>query len=362
MSMLVGLRDAKVQSIFRRRRPELRQKRRGVSLLVTPRLINDPYSDPGLFLDFLFGHRALLFDLGDNAPLVPRELLRVSHAFISHAHMDHFAGFDRLLRICLHRARPLHLVGPRGFADRVGAKLAAYSWNLLDARSVDFALVIDEFDGRMRRRTRFAAREAFARRDVDVPALAPAVVLDEDDFAIEAAVFDHGLPCLGFALQERLRVNVWTEGLAPLRLPVGPWLNEAKRAVRRGDPDDSPVAIDGERTIALGELRTRALHVAPGQRVVYITDIAADAANVAQAVRLAAGADQLFIEAAFADADVAIATERRHLNAAVAGRIAREAGVRQVIPFHFSARYAERPDLIPGQVDAAFRGQVGEQS
>ena len=327
-----------------------------VSLLVQPRLINEPFADPGVFVDFRFGHRALLFDLGDNAPLVPRELLRVSHALVSHAHMDHFAGFDRLLRVCLHRERPLHMIGPGGFADRVAAKLAAYSWNLLDERSVDFALVIDEFDGRMLRRARFAAREAFGRRDAETPGLAPGVVLDEDDFWIEAAVFDHGLPCLGFALQERLRVNVRTEGLAPLRLPVGRWLNDAKRAVRRGDPDESPVVIDAGRTITLGELKTRAFQVAPGQRVVYITDIAADPANVERAVRLSAGADQLFIEAPFAEEDAAIATERRHLTASVAGRIACEAGVRRVIPFHFSARYAERADVIPAQVEAAFRG------
>jgi ribonuclease Z len=39
--------------------------------------------------------------------------------------MDHFAGFDRLLRVCLHRTTPLHLIGPAGFADRVEHKLKA---------------------------------------------------------------------------------------------------------------------------------------------------------------------------------------------------------------------------------------------
>jgi len=328
-----------------------------VTWLVQPLLVNDPFSDPALFIDFRFGRRALLFDLGDVTPLSARELLRVTHAFVSHTHMDHFAGFDRLLRLCLHRLAPLHLTGPAGFLDQVEYKLKAYTWNLLDAESLDFRLTAAEFDGdRVARAGEFRAREAFRRRERALAPLAPGTLLEEEEFLIQSVVLDHGTPCLAFAFQEKLRVNVWREGLNLLQLPVGPWLNDAKRAVRRGAPDDTPILVRADLSVPLGLLKQRALRTARGHRIAYVVDAAFHQSNVAKIIELARGADQLFIETAFLDEDTELAAERRHLTAAQAGMLARHAGVARVVPFHFSPRYDGREDQLLRELEAAWRG------
>jgi ribonuclease Z len=86
-----------------------------------PALVNDPFDDPGLYVDLAFERRALLFDLGDIGRLAPRKLLRVSDVFVTHRHMDHFAGFDQLLRRLLGREKVLNLYGPAGMIDAVGS-------------------------------------------------------------------------------------------------------------------------------------------------------------------------------------------------------------------------------------------------
>ena len=324
--------------------------------LVQPSLVNDPFFDPGLLIDFRFGRRALLFDLGDLTPLSPRQLLRVSHAFVSHAHMDHFAGFDRLLRVCLYRAMPLHLVGPASFADRVEHKLKAYTLNLLSEHPVDFVITAAEFNGeKFDHVCTFRAQEAFCRREVPPERLSPGVLLDEDEFRITSVVLDHGTPCLAFAFEEKLRVNVWSEGLSLLRLGVGPWLKEAKRAVRRGAPDESEIVISHDLSIPLGVLKQHALRTARGQKIAYIVDAAYHERNVGKIIALARGADQLFIEAAFLHEDADIAAQRQHLTARQAGDIAKRAGVARFTPFHFSARYHKQEDRLRSEAEQAFR-------
>jgi ribonuclease Z len=106
--------------------------------------------------------------------------------------------------------------------------------------------------------------------------------------------------------------------------------------------------------MSLRDLRQHALRTARGQKVAYVVDLAYDGLNVEKIVALAREADQLFIEAPFLDVDANITSERRHLTARQAGHIAKQARVRRLIPFHFSARYRDRADELMQEAEEAF--------
>ena len=94
-------------------------------------MVNSPFEDPSLFLRILRERRALLFDVGDISRLTPSELHKISDVFVTHTHIDHFIGFDRLLRAVLTRPTPLNVYGPDTIASEVAGKLKGYTWNLI---------------------------------------------------------------------------------------------------------------------------------------------------------------------------------------------------------------------------------------
>lgn len=329
--------------------------------LLSTTLVNGVFGDPALYLDFRNARRAILFDLGELAGLPPRKLLRLTDIFVTHAHMDHFAGFDRVLRVCLGRGTHLRLYGPPGFVGRVEHKLAAYSWNLVGNYPGDFAILAHEIDAEGRLRSaRFGSKRAFGRQDLAERRAPDGVLLDEPQFRVRAALLHHGIDCLGLAFEEKAHVNVWKNRLVEMGLAIGPWLRELKRLVADGAADATPVRAwwrdrDGEheRWTTLGEVKLRALEIVPGQKLAYVTDILYHERNEARVARLAANADVLFIESVFLDEHADHAARKNHLTAAQAGRIARAAGAKAVTPFHFSPRYVGREAELRGELERA---------
>jgi ribonuclease Z len=205
------------------------------------------------------------------------------------------------------------------------------------------------------RAAKLRLKNGFAAEALGSELLNDGILCREPTFYISTVVLEHGTPCLAFAMQEAAHINVWKNRLAEVGLPVGPWLRGLKRAVIENRPDDYPIRLDDSRAMPLARLRDL-LTVTPGQKVAYVTDVADTAANRKAIVELARGADILFIEAAFAEVDAPLAAERAHLTTAAAGRIARDAGVRRVEPFHFSPRYEGEEQRLINEVQAAFAG------
>jgi ribonuclease Z len=320
-----------------------------------PRLVNGRFGDPGLFVEQLHRRSALLFDLGDLAPLSARDLLRVSHVFVTHTHIDHFIGFDALLRVHVGSDKTIELVGPPGFAEQVGHKLGGYRWDLIDRYKTDLVFQVTELhpDGRTLG-ARFRLKRAFAREETGEGRAEEGLVARIGDLTVRAVLLEHHGPCVGYALSERAHVNVWGNRVEASGLPKGPWLQGLKKAVLEGRADDWLVELPG-RSLPLGELRDL-VSLGPGQKVAYVTDVADTPANREAIAGLARGADIFFLESCFAADETERAAARAHLTTRAAGEIGRAAGARRLEPFHFSPRYVGEEERMLAEVAAAFSG------
>jgi ribonuclease Z len=304
----------------------------------------------------------MLFDLGDLHALSPRDLLKVSHVFVTHTHMDHFVGFDTLLRVSLGRDKDLYLFGPEGFLERVEGKLSGYTWNLVEEYPYNLRLIVTELAGSTCRSRRYLCKDRFLGAGEEDETPFTRVLVKEPALRVEAVLLDHRIPCLGLSLIEEFSVNIDKEALNALGLPVGPWLTSFKTAVvEKTDPNQvySVVWEEGgqtrrAKTFPFGELAEKIARISPGQKVTYLTDLAGSQENLEKALDLARDADHLFIEAAFLDRDRETAKAKCHLTAREAGILARQAGVKQITLFHFSPRYTEFEEEIRKEAMEAF--------
>ena len=329
-------------------------------------LINDPFGDPGVYVECRYRHESLLFDLGDLHRLPPRKLLKVDYIFVSHTHLDHFIGFDHLLRLCLGRDKHLHLFGPPDFLQHLEHKLMAYTWNLVKNYTNDFAIIATEVHSDRQIRRRYDCQTAFQRETPDEQLPFDGPLAETRFFTVKGVFLDHLIPCLAFRFEERQRFNILKTVLVEMNLPTGAWLMKLKEHLLNSDPDETPVRIwsrnqpDGveERWLPLGDLK-RAVKVSAGLRIGYVTDAIHNRENVAGILKVADHADLLFIETTFLQEDAEKAATKYHLTACQAGLLAKQALAKRMIPFHFSPKYKSTPKVLMEEALAAFQGGTG---
>jgi len=321
-----------------------------------PRLINGPFDDPGLFISFLYEKRAILFDLGDINSLSARDILKITHVFVTHTHMDHFIGFDRLLRLCLGRQKKLYMYGPKGFLLNVEGKLAGYSWNLVNQYKTGFDIIATEVHAEQIISREYKCRDRFIPQKEASKSTFNGILLKEPGLSVHAAILDHKIPCIGLSIKEEFHVNIMKDRLLELGLEAGPWLKEFKQALYTSKDSDLEIEVKTSgKKILLKKLKDTVARITPGQKIAYITDVGFNKSNLQKIIKLANNADHLFIEAVFLENLQDIAKKKYHLTARQAGMTARLANVKKLTLFHFSPRYQGEENLLYDEAQTAYR-------
>ena len=327
----------------------------------SPKLINDPLGDPGVMVEFLCEKRGLLFDLGDLSSITNGELLKISHVFISHTHIDHFIGFDHFLRVVFGRGKTIHLYGPEKFIANVTGKLAGFTWNLVDRYSESVTLEVTEVHESHLVKAKFKAIDRFKKSDEKEIPFEDGILVDEDKFVVRTAILEHRIPCLGFSLEEKNHVNICKDRLAKMCYRSGPWLNELKKYVCEGKSDEYLLEVlsmaKGSQKKTLGHLKEELVLISPGQKISYVVDTVYNDANKNRVIDLTRGSDILFCESPFLAEEEARGQERCHLTSRQAGIIAREAEVKKLNVFHFSGRHTFHTEQIIQEAEEAFMGK-----
>ncbi len=314
------------------------------------RLVNGRFEDPCLYVSIPWEKRAILFDLGDIHNLSQTEIHKITDVFVTHTHMDHFIGFDRLLRVILRRVSPVTVYGPPGIIAHVEGKLRGYTWNLI--RDYPAVINVCAFGGKTLSRSAFKAKNAFKKEAVNREH-SDGTLLQDPLFKVRASRLSHDIPCLAFSLEENFHINIDRDRLLKMGLAVGPWLSAFKRAVREKSPKERVIDAGGK-PYNLGELSDIAL-ITRGQKISYATDVAMNRTNEARLIALVEGSDVFYCEAYFLEKDRDRAMERFHLTARTCGKIAREANADKLVITHISPKYSDCPEEVIAEAMATFK-------
>ncbi|MCA9971568.1 MAG: ribonuclease Z [Anaerolineales bacterium] len=226
---------------------------------------------------------------------------RLDKVLLTHSHLDHILGLGGLISTLVRweNLEQIDIYGGRATLARVA--------NLL------FQVV---FPG-MR-----------PPIDVNLVALKPGVIMEDDKFTLSAFPVQHrGPDCFGFLFEEKTRRPFLPEKAEALGVPFGPERSELVRG--------RPVTLADGRVVqpddVLGEpIRgTKYVHIGDVGRVDTLVDVVRDA-------------DALVIESTYTEEEAEMARQFGHLTAASAARLARDANVTSLILTHISRRYFER--------------------
>jgi len=317
------------------------------------RLVNGPLFDPLVYVRLLNMKSSLLFDCGRFEGLSNREILSLDSIFLSHLHMDHLMGFDQVLRVILHRERPLNVYGPEGVMEKILSRLGSYTWNL--TQDYPLTVTIHEVKSRDILTCQARACEGFKPSITGTSPRQDMSIGSHPFYSMDAVVLDHNVPCLGFLVKEPFHVNIRSSRMHEMGYVPGPWIGELKRLILADGMNDYLDVPHGKGLVkkSARELADSLVVISRGQSIAYITDIRASEENVSSIRELAHEVDMLFIEAYYREERGREAYEKGHLSAARAGEIAKMLKAKKVIPMHISPRYHAQAGMVYQELEEA---------
>ena len=263
--------------------------------------------------------KLFMIDCGEGAQMQLRKsrlkFSRLNHIFISHLHGDHCFGLMGLISTfgLLGRTAELHIHSPKGLEELLTPMLNFFCHTLA------YKVIFHEFDTRQ-----------------------TSVVYEDRSMTVTTIPLQHRIPCCGFLFAEKARPNHIIRDMVDFyKVPVYE-LNRIKNGSDYVTPEGEVIA------------NTRLTRPSDPPRKY---DYCSDTIFRPEIVEQLSGVDLLFHEATFAESELARAKETYHTTAAQAARIALEAGVRQLVIGHFSARYEDESILLK-EASAVFPNTI----
>jgi ribonuclease Z len=290
-----------------------------VYFLGTAGALPTPVRNPSCIM-IRHGSDTLLFDCGEGAQ---QQMMRsrcgfiVNAVFISHWHADHFLGLFGLVQTMSFNGRtePLTIYGPE--------------W-------------VHEFVTILRQVARFNLK--FSLESVE---LVQGSWVRFDGYTITAFAARHGLPALGYILEEDPRPGRFNrERAIELGVPPGPLFGRLQRGeiIRLGTGDEIR-EIRPEQVVGVPR---------PGRKIVYTGDTRANYMSIRE---IASNADLLIHDATYDETEAERGAEFYHATAAQAGEAASVLNARILVLVHTSSRYPDAQAHI-GDAKKKFSGSI----
>ncbi|GAB5062232.1 ribonuclease Z [Lactiplantibacillus plantarum] len=241
-----------------------------------------------------------LFDVGEGTQhqilrttLKPRKIAKI---FITHLHGDHIFGLPGLLssRSFQGGDEPLTIYGPVGARDFVQTALRVSGTHL------SYPLKFHEITK-------------------------AETVFEDTTFKVSCEPLDHRIACFGYRVEEADHPGeLQADRLKALNIPSGPVYGQLKAGKTVTLPDGR--TINGQDYIAAPQ---------KGRTVTIL----GDTRRTPHAVSLAQDADALVHESTFGKDEGKLAHNYYHSTSTQAAQVAQQAGVKQLLLTHISARY-----------------------